>query len=121
MWFYIIIEAFFWVFAIMGLVELLVKISSLFFVYGKSRVDDVSIIISVSGKEDKLEYIIRSLESNLEGLHTKRGGADIYLIDLGMDQDTFMTAGSLCDDYNNVSLCHKEEIVKILEEKTRQI
>lgn len=121
MWFYIVMEAVFWVFAIMGFVELLVKISSLFFVYGKSEVDDVSILISVSGKEERLEYILRSFQTNLEGLHTKKGGADIYLIDLGMDRETFMTAANLCDDYNNVSLCHKEEIVKILEEKTQQL
>jgi hypothetical protein len=110
-------EACFWVFAIMGFVELLVKIASLFFVYGKSELEDVSILISVSEKEERLEYILRSLQNNLEGLRTKRGGADIYLIDLGMDQDTFMTAASLCDDYDNVFLCHKEEIPKILEKK----
>lgn len=121
MWFNIILEACFWVFAIMGFVELLVKISSLFFVYGKSEVEDVSVIISVKGKEERLEYILRSVESHLEGLRTRRGGADFYLVDLGMDKDTYLTAATLCDDYQNVALCHREEIQKIWEEKTQRV
>ncbi len=72
MWFYFVMEAVFWVFAIMGFVELLVKISSLFFVYGKSEVDDVSILISVSGKEERLEYILRSFQRIWRGCIRKK-------------------------------------------------
>ena len=121
MWFYVVLEAVFWVLAIMGFVELVVRLSSLFFVYGKSPVNDVSVFVSVSGGQERLEYILRSLQSNLEGLYTKQGGADIYLVDQGMDRETFLIASSLCTDYDNVYLCRGEEIKKIVEEKNAQL
>jgi len=117
MWFYIIAESVFWVFAIMGFIELLQRISNGFFVYGRNRLEDISVYVTIRRREDKAEYILRSLIDQLDGITTKRGGASIFVVDAGMDEETFDIVAAFCEDHEQVELCKRWDAVKTLSQK----
>jgi cellulose synthase/poly-beta-1,6-N-acetylglucosamine synthase-like glycosyltransferase len=119
MWFYIFVEALFWVFAIMGFIELLQKISNQFYVYGKNKLEDISVVVTVRRREDKIEYILRSLLVQLEGIATRRGQPDIYVVDAGMDNETFDIVAAFCEDHDNVVLCREREALNCMAQKMR--
>ncbi len=113
---YIIGEAFIWLFAIVGFVEIINKVGDMIFIQGKSEIEELMIFVKVKNEEGRLEYIIRAIDRKLDGIETKRGKGEIFIIDKDLEGENYEIAASLSEDYDNIFLCKKGEIIKMFEE-----
>ena len=101
-------------FAAVGFIAAVKGIAARFIFNQKSVVDNLTIILAVRGPCDGVEYVTRTIISDLSDVETSGGGGPhiILLRDNAQDDDV---CDFLADDYDNVEVCSRDELPKLLE------
>ena len=78
--------------------------------------DRVIVIVTAKGKDEKLEYILRSIASRTELITTDGKPPQIVVADLGMDKETKEVCKLLEKEIDSLRICQTIEIPKIIED-----
>ena len=111
----VFLDALFWFFAINGIFSILIDISNFFYSYVKANKDtDKRIILTVKNSQKDIEALIRQVV--WQSLHNKNAGfvPDIYVVDLGCDEETQKALYRICNDYDFIHLTDKEGYINLI-------
>jgi len=104
----IILEALLYFFACIGIYTIIAKIVKSIIYRGKHWFDNVTVILNVKGREDGMEYILRSLVSYTDMITDGRGCPEIVVIDNGMEPET----AAVCNKFNKIKVCNTAEAIQ---------
>ncbi|MBC8570778.1 hypothetical protein [Zongyangia hominis] len=98
--------------ALMGLIEVIENIRR-WMLRGKGKAP-CFLCMPVSGGEEALEYNIRSLMQRVED-SAFAAGEPVYLVDMGLDPAGWEICQRMQEQYQQLSLCAKGELLALLE------
>lgn len=105
-----IAEALLYFFACIGICTVIVKIVRTFLYSGKHWFDNVTVILKIKGREESIEYMLRSLVSYTDMISDGRGRPEILVLDTGMESET----AAVCDKFSKVKVCGSDEVFEIM-------
>ena len=106
----IISGALLYFFACLGLYTAIIQTARFFARREKRWFDNVTVILSVKGREEGIEYMLRSLVSYTDMITDGRGRPEILVVDTGMERET----AAICGKFNKVKVCGSDEICDIM-------
>ncbi len=108
-------DALFWFFAINGIFSILIDIISFFC----SRINsdtaaEQCIVLTVKNNQNDIEALLRSVV--WQNLHKKNGGhvPDIFVVDLGSDDETPEILRRICQGYDFIHVTDKEGYIDLI-------
>ena len=117
MFFTVLAQALLWFFALLGLIEAILKLCNFFFSSRARAARDIDVFVCLKGRNESVEYLVKALRRKLEDIETEQGMPDIYLVDEGMDYETRRTCMMLCGDYRCVHMVKPDGIERAIERK----
>jgi len=111
----VFLDALFWFFAINGIFSILIDIISFF--YSRINTDATAercIVLPVKNSQNDIEALLRSVV--WQNLHNKNGGSvpDIFVVDLGSDDETPKILERICKDYDFIHVTDKEGYIDLI-------
>ncbi len=101
------------VFAFFGIIKLIEMVESIFTLHIKNT---VVLTYKISGQNENAEMIVRQLANQRKRLSSGVNAA-VYIVDDGMDEETFKICVNTASQYDNIFVGTKPE--QILEEKNK--
>jgi len=111
----IFLDALFWFFAINGIFSILIDIISFFYSRANTATAaEQCIILPVKNNQNDIEALLRSVV--WQNLHNKNGGCvpDIFVVDLGSNDETPEILKRICDDYDFIHVTDKEGYIDLI-------
>ncbi len=111
----IFLDALFWFFAINGIFSILIDVISFFCSHAKTNAAAKQcIVLPVKNSQSDVEALLRSIV--WQNLHNKNGGCvpDIFVVDLGSDDETPKILERICKDYDFIHVTDKEGYIDLI-------
>ena len=106
----VLLKVVFALFAVLGMVEAF-RLFALWLLKTKNP-GKLHLIVRMDGHDEEAELVLRSACERVRWL--PGGGAEVLVIDCGMDEETRRICDMACADLPEVQLCRPDEIEKII-------